>query len=74
MYIYQSHMGGLFASEDYLDYDECYCEECGDSDSLIGQADTKEEVWELLKPYTDINGSGGFDYDYVYEFIENLEE
>lgn len=63
-------MGGLFSSEELLDYDDLYCDECGDSDSYIGFASTKEDAWNLLKDYTDINGSGGWDYNYVRKFID----
>ncbi len=69
MYIYEGHLGSLYTSSYELDYDELYCEECGDSDYLIGCAETKEEAWELLKDITDTNGSGGWDYDYVQSFI-----
>lgn len=69
MYIYEHHMGSLYVSDDILDYDDLYCEECGDSDWLIGQAGTREEAWKLLKDDTDINGSGGWDYDYIRSFI-----
>ncbi len=74
MYIYQSHMGGLFASDEILDYEQTYCEICGDSDWLIGYAETREEAWNLLKDDIDINGSGGWNYDYVQEFLKNWEE
>lgn len=70
MYIYEGHMGSLYTSDELLDYNDLYCEQCGDSDNLIGYADTKEEAWALLKDDTDINGSGGWDYDYVRNFIE----
>lgn len=73
MYIYQSHMGELYTSDDELDYEQTYCETCGDSDWLIGYAETREEAWELLKDDTNINGSGGWDYDYVQEFLRNWE-
>lgn len=43
---------------------------CGDSDWLIDFAETKEEAWDFLKDNTDINGCGGWDYDYVKDFIE----
>ena len=69
MYIYESHMGGLYTSDEPLDYEDLYCEECGDSDRLIGYAETREDAWNLLKDDTDIDGSGGWDYDYVQEFI-----
>ena len=74
MYIYESHMGGLFVSDDELDYEQTYCETCGDSDFLLGYAETREEAWNLLKDDTDINGSGGWNYDYVQEFLKNWEE
>lgn len=74
MYIYESHMGGLFVSDEVLSYEQTYCETCGDSDYLIGYAETREEAWELLKDDTDINGSGGWNYDYVQEFLKNWEE
>lgn len=41
MYIYEGHMGSLFASLWELKSDECYCEICGDSDQLIGYAETR---------------------------------
>ena len=69
MYIYENHLGGLYTSDEYLDYDDLYCEQCGDSDWLIGRAMTRAEAWKLLKDDTDINGSGGWDYNYVQEFI-----
>lgn len=62
-------MGNLYTSDEPLDYDELYCEQCGDSDWLLGYAETKEEAWELLKDETNINGSGGWDYDCVLNFI-----
>lgn len=74
MYIYESHMGGLFVSDEILDYEQTYCETCGDSDYLLGNAETREEAWNFLKDDTDINGSGGWDYDYVQEFLNNWEE
>lgn len=74
MYIYQSHMGGLFVSDEILDYEQTYCEECGDYDFLLGYAETREEAWNLLKDDTNINGFGGWDYDYVQKFLGNWEE
>lgn len=32
MYLYESHLGGLYTMEDIRSYDELYCETCGDSD------------------------------------------
>ena len=69
MYIYEGHLGGLYTSEEPLEYEDLYCEECGDSDTLIGYAETKEEAWNVLKEDTAINGSGGWNYNYVKDFI-----
>lgn len=74
MYIYESRMGGLFVADEVLDYEQTYCETCGDSDWLIGYAETREEAWNLLKDDTNINGSGGWNYEYVQEFLKNWEE
>lgn len=74
MYIYESHMGGLFVSDEVLSYEQTYCETCGDSDFLLGYAETREEAWNLLKDDTDIDGSGGWDYDYIQRFLKNWEE
>lgn len=73
MYIYQFHMGGLYTSDDELDYEQTYCETCGDSDWLIGYAETREEAWDLLKDDTNIDGSGGWDYEYIQDFLRNWE-
>ena len=70
MYIYEAHMGGLYSSDELLDYEDLYCETCGDSDTYIGCAETKEEAWNLLRDDVDIDGSGGWDYEYVKKFID----
>lgn len=76
MYIYENHLGnGLYVSDFELSHEELYCKQCGDSDGLVGEANAREEAWELLKDDTDIDGSGGWDYEYVQEFLrENWEE
>lgn len=71
MYIYESCMGSLYTSDHKLSYEESHCEQCGGSDWCIGYAVTGEEAWNLFKWDTDINGSGGWDYDYIREFILN---
>ena len=70
MYIYEGHMGNLYTVDYPLEYEDLYCEQCGDSDWLIGFARNKKEAWNLLKDVTDINGSGGWDYNYVKHFID----
>ena len=70
MYIYESHLSGVYATDTLLSKDRLICNSCGDRDWLIGEAETREQAWELLKERTDINGSGGLAYDYVQEFLD----
>lgn len=68
-------MGSLYTSDEKLDYEDTYCETCGDSDWLIGYVNTREEAWNLLKSDTDIDGSGGWNYEYIQAFLnENFGE
>lgn len=52
MYLYQSHLGGLYATDEPLEWENLYCEECGDSDSEIGFVEdgNPEALWNLIKP------------------------
>ena len=74
MYIYESHMGGLYVSDMAISCEDLYCEQCGDSDWLLGYAETREEAWGFLKDYTDINGSGGYEMEYIQNFLNNWEK
>lgn len=66
MYIYENHLGGGLYTSDYeLDYEDLYCEQCGDSDGYIGEADTREEAYELLKDY--------YNEEYLNEFLKDWE-
>ena len=66
VYVYESHLGGLYTSDDYIPSDELYCEQCGDSDYEIGSFDTFEE---FLRYYADNiyidPWDGGYDLDLV---------
>ena len=64
MYIYESHLGGFYTSDEYLDYEDLYCEECGDSDGLFGEYDENDAIrfWNDTKEdYTP---------NYIMQFIE----
>lgn len=66
MHIYENHLGGGLYTSDYeLDYEDLYCEQCGDSDSYVGEADTREEAYELLKD--------DYDEEYLNEFLKDWE-
>lgn len=68
-YLYESHLGGLYTSDIELDDDTLYCEQCGDSDWLIGSFETIQDFWSLIKDECDIEGSGGLSLQYIYHFM-----
>lgn len=41
-YVYENHLGGFYTTDEELSYDDLYCDECGDSDGIIGKIDTEE--------------------------------
>lgn len=63
MYIYESHLGGVYTSDEMLDYEYLHCEQCGDSDWLLGEAETREEAYNLLKD--------DYDEKYLNEFLKD---
>lgn len=65
MNIYESHLGGLFATEEDLDHDSLYCHTCGDYDQFLCFASNGEELRSYLKEFADC-----YDEEYIEEFIE----
>lgn len=49
IYVYYSHMGGLYIDDTYLELEDLYCEYCGDFDILI-EAGIKKD---LIEKYSD---------------------
>lgn len=43
MFYYENHMGGWYSTDHELSYKETYCEECGDSDFLLGEYESDED-------------------------------
>lgn len=58
-YLYESHLGGVYWTTEQQSFEDLYCEECGDSNWLMGTFETMEELKELL-------------YDYEEEYQEML--
>lgn len=66
MYLYEGHLGGLYTTCEILDFEELYCESCGDSDWLLGEFETEQELRELLLYYHEYDGL--CDYDIFDEY------
>lgn len=66
MYVYESHLGGgYFGSETPLSFEECYCEQCGDSDWEVGEFETAEQfVAYIADDICFEPGRGGWDDGY----------
>ena len=66
-YIYQDHLGGHFYTSDMeYDFDYLYCDSCGDSDTYVGEAETRKEAWILLNQYKSY-----YDIKYLREFVKD---
>lgn len=68
-YIYELHMGGLYATELQRPRESLYCETCGDSDWELGYCENRAEAKERIGAM-DI-----YTNDYIKEFLdENFPE
>lgn len=47
-YLYEGHLGGVYWTDREQSFEETYCDECGDSDWLLGSAKNKEEALKLI--------------------------
>lgn len=72
MYVYESHLGGLYVEEGWWDYDDLYCEECGDSDKCLGRFDNIRDAIAGLAENINIYGSGGYCLEYVINTLAEL--
>jgi len=73
MYIYESHLGGFYESDELYYDDSLYCEQCGDSDTYVGFATTRSQAIVVMKGYfTSGEGYDQFYEDYIMEFVNSL--
>ena len=70
MEVYESHLGGIYFSDEIYDFDFLYCDQCGDSDTHLGHADTWEEVLAMI---TDVYEDGEEWCPYDAEYLEELK-
>lgn len=72
MYVYESHLGGLYVEEGWWDYDDLYCEQCGDSDRCLGRFDDIRGAIAYLAEDINIYDSGGYGLEYVINTLAGL--
>lgn len=73
-YLYDNHLGGFYSTKEQLSNEECYCDFCNDYDAELGEYNTLQEAWSLLKDRTSIFGTGGYCLDSVCSFITNYDK
>lgn len=72
-YVSESHLGGLYTSDDYIPSDELYCEQCGDSDLCLGYYNTFRKFIESNADIIDADdGWGGYSLKFVIDSISQV--
>lgn len=72
-YLYRSHMGGFYITDELQNGDDLWCDACGDWDYLVGEAADASELWALMMPELSIFGSGGVSLRHAYEMLTGHE-
>lgn len=70
MFIYESHLSGLFTSDYPIDYEDLYCESCGDQDWEIGEFNSAIDFLEYFADEINVEGTGGYDLEYVLSILD----
>lgn len=68
IYIYESHMGGLYETTEELDVDALYCETCHDNDMLLWYGENVNDLKDFLIEETY------YEKEYIDKFVKNLED
>jgi len=74
IFIYESHLGGLYVTDKYIDHDYLHCDQCGDSDMLVLSTNDIDEVGEFLRKEADLFGSGGYSICHCNQIYEECEK
>ena len=69
MWIYQGHLGDLYASDYSIPPDDLYCDTCGDVDWELGNFEDAESLIISMADEIAVDGSGGWCLDYITEFV-----
>lgn len=69
LYIYESHLGGFYYTNEEQDDESLYCEQCGDCDTYLGKAEDAYDVAEILRAQVGLFGMGGYSIEYCTKFF-----
>ena len=70
MYLYESHMGGFYATENKLE--DTYSETCNEFDDLLGKVNTFEDAWNLVKEKCAYDNGDGISLQYAFPNLCNI--
>lgn len=72
MWIYESHIDGLYVSKYPKSFYDLYCDECGCCDNQIGVFDNAKEFLEFYADEIDCeDGFGGYTFGYMFKFMKD---
>lgn len=71
IYLYASHMDGIYPSDIDYDYDVLYCDQCGDADSYLATIEDADYIEEALY---ELIGDFEFSIGSVYDLQDSLKE
>lgn len=70
MYIYESHLGGIYVVKKKLDSEDLLCHQCGDSDEYLGEFNSATEFLQKYADEIDANdGFGGYAMGHIMEVL-----
>lgn len=69
-WLYESHLGGFYLTNEELPYDALYCEQCGDSDTPYGEMNSFQEAWNSLADMIAFSDEdGGYLPEYIFPLL-----
>ena len=74
MFVYENHLGGLYCTDYEKDWDDLYCEQCGDSDWFVGEFDSAKDVLAYMADDIDVDNSGGWILDMLLEDLWSFDD
>lgn len=74
MFLYESHLGGIYIKDYEQDFEDLYCEQCGDYDWEIGEFDSAIEALKYIAPDISVNESGGYDLNHVLDVLKYFDD
>ena len=74
LYIYESHLGGFYCTNEKQDIESLYCEHCGDYDTYLGKAENAYDVADILRTKVELFNMGGYSMEYCTKFFNVRHE